>query len=209
MNNLKNYLLAAFGISLVAFTLSLTGAGRAVAQSTFSLVKIINSTSDPVPTTVNNSPTVKLASNAAVTVNNGEANPVRIQNINDGVTPFHQSVIGSFPMGSLSGSGIIPVPDGKRLIIEYVSAHVLLPTGQNLSQISISTQIKETTVQHSLVRNEHGAHLSSSNNLFTVGQSLRLYADGGTPIIFSLVRNSTVSSPGYGLTVSGYLVNLP
>jgi hypothetical protein len=209
MNRLKNYLLAAFGILLVAFALSVTGAGRAVAQSTFSLVKIINSTSEPVPTTVNNSPTVKLASNAAVTVNNGESSPVLTRNVNDGVTPFHQAIIGSFPTGSFSGSAIIPVPDGKRLVIEYVSAHVPLPTGQNLSQISVSTQIKETTVQHSLVRNEHGSHLSTSTNLFTVGQSLRLYADGGTPIIFSLARNANTDSSGYGFTVSGYLINLP
>lgn len=209
MNKLKNCFFAALGISLFAFVLSVTGAGRAMAQSTFSLVKIINSTSEPVPTTVVNSPTVKLASNAAVTVNNGEANPVLVQNVNDGVTPFHQTVTGSFPAGSFGGSGIISVPDGQRLVIEYVSAHVLLPTGQNLHQVSVSTQIKGSTVQHFLVRNQHGAHFSGTDNVFTVGQQLRLYADGGSPIIFSLARNVATGNPGYSLAVSGYLVNIP
>lgn len=209
MNKLKNCLFAAVGISLVAFTLSVTGAGRAVAQSTFSLVKIINSTSEPVPTSVINSPTVKLASNSAVTINNGETNPVLAQNINDGVTPFHQTVTGSFPAGSFGGSGIIAVPAGRRLVIEYVSAQALLPTGQNLHQVSVSTQIKGTTAQHFLVRNEHGPHFSGTDNLFVVGQQLRLYADGGTPVIFSLARNVATGNPGYSLTVSGYLVDIP
>ena len=209
MNKFKKCLFAALGISLFAFVLSVTGAGRAVAQSTFSLVKIINTTSEPVPTTVTNSPTVKLASNAAVTINNGESNPVLVQNVNDGVTPFQQTVTGNFPTGSVGGSGIIPVPAGQRLVIEYVSAQVLLPTGQNLHQVSISTQIKGSTVQHFLVRNQHGAHFSGTDNVFTVGQQMRLYADGGTPVIFSLARNNGTGSSGYSLTVSGYLVNIP
>ncbi|MBL8189010.1 MAG: hypothetical protein JNK38_13450 [Acidobacteria bacterium] len=209
MNKFKNCLLAALGISLLAFVLSVTGAGRAMAQSTFSLVKIINSTSEPVPTTVTNSPTVKLASNAAVTINNGESNPVLVQGVNDGVTPFHQSVSGNFPSGSVSASGVIPVPAGYRLVIEYVSASVLLPTGQNLHQASVSTQFKDVAVQHHLVRNEHGPHFSGNNNQFVVGQQVRLYADGGTPVIFSLARNNGTGSAGYSATVSGYLVNIP
>lgn len=208
MNRFKNYFFAAAGFSIVMITLWLTSAGQAIAQSGFSLVKVINSATEPVPSQITNQPTVKLASGTGVTINNTESKPVLTQNVNDGVTPFHQSVSGSFANGSISGSGIIAVPSGKRLVIEFASAFVNVPPGQNVFQIGLSTEIKGERVQHFLSRDAQGPHAGGADT-FTASQSLRLYADGDTSVIFSLARSSGAGSGGFAVTVSGYLIDIP
>jgi hypothetical protein len=186
----------------------MAGANSGSAQSGFSLVKIINSSLEAVPTTVTNSPTVKLATGASVTVNNGESNPVLVQNVNDGVTPFHQTVTSTIPNGSVSGSGIIAVPSGQRLVIEYASAFINVPVGQNIHQLDITTEIRGVRVPHYLTRNSNGTSFGGSD-VFTAGQQLRLYADGDTAVIFDVARNTATGSGSLTVTVSGYLVKIP
>ncbi|MGE0132034.1 MAG: hypothetical protein AB7U82_28465 [Blastocatellales bacterium] len=208
MNKFRNYFFAAAGFSIVMITLWLTSAGQAIAQSGFSLVKVINPTTEPVPSQITNQPTVKLASGTGVTVNNRESNPVLTQNVNDGVTPFHQSASGTFINGSISGSGIIVVPSGKRLVIEFASVFANVPPGQNVFQAGLSTEIKGERVQHFLSRDVQGPHAGGAD-MFTASQSLRLYADGGTAIIFSVARSSADGSGSFAVTISGYLIDIP
>jgi len=208
MQRFKNYIFTALGLAMIIGTLMVASASSSIAQSGFSLVKVINSSSEAVPTTVTNSPTVKLATNASVTVNNGESNPVLVQNVNDGVTPFHQTVTSTIPNGSVSGSGIIAVPSGQRLVIEYASAFINVPTGQNIHQLDITTEIRGVRVPHYLTRNNNGTSFSGSE-VFTAGQQLRLYADGDTAVIFDVARNAASGSGSLAVTVSGYLVKIP
>ena len=208
MQKFKNYIFTALGLAVVIGTLVAASASSSIAQSTFSLVKIINASSEAVPTTVSNSPTVRLATGTSVTVNNGENNPVLVQNVNDGVTPFHQTVTSTIPNGSVSGSGIIAVPSGQRLVIEYASAFINVPTGQNIHQLDISTEIRGVRVQHYLTRNSNGSSFGGSD-VFTAGQQLRLYADGDTAVIFDVARNAASGSGSLAVTVSGYLVKIP
>jgi hypothetical protein len=208
MQKFKNHIFTAFGLAVIITTLVVAGAGSGIAQSGFSLVKVINSSSEAVPTTVTNSPTVRLATGTNVTVNNGESNPVLMQNVNDGVTPFHQAVTAIIPNGSVSASGIIAVPTGQRLVIEYASAFITVPTGQNLHQLDISTEIRGARVQHNLTRNSNGTSFSGSD-VFTAGQQLRLYADGDTAIVFNVARNAATGNGSLTVTVSGYLVKIP
>jgi hypothetical protein len=208
MQKFKNYSFTALGLAMVIATLMVGSASSSIAQSGFSLVKVINSASEAVPTTVTNSPTVKLATGASVTVNNGENNPVLVQSVNDGVTPFHQVVISPIPNGSVSGSGVIAVPSGQRLVIEYASAFISVPAGQNIHQLDIATEIRGTRVQHNLLRNNNGTSFNG-NDIFTAGQQLRLYADGDTAVIFNVARNTATGSGSLTVTVSGYLMKIP
>ncbi len=207
MQKFKNYIFTAFGLAVVIATLMVASTSSSIAQSGFSQVKVINSSSEAVPTTVTNSPTVKLATGASVTVNNGESNPVLVQSVNDGVTPFHQTVTSTIPNGSVSGSGIIAVPSGQRLVIEYASAFITVPAGQNIHQLDITTEIRGVRVPHYLTRNSNGTSFSGSE-VFTAGQPLRLYADGDTAVIFNVARNIANGSGSLTVSVSGYLMKI-
>src|SRR5262245_29364381 len=101
MQKFKSYVFTALGLTVGIGVLVAASANSSIAQSGFSQVKVINSSLEAVPTTITNSPTVKLATGANVTVNNGEHNPVLVQNVNDGVTPFHQVATSTIPNGSV------------------------------------------------------------------------------------------------------------
>ncbi len=207
MNKLKNSLYATAVFIVLAMILAMSGTGRAIAQA-ISQVKVVNTVREPVPTTVQGTAQVSISNSPTVQVGNGDGDPIPVKMITTSRLPFQASANGVFGVGSVSGSGLIAVPAGKRLFIEYTSAFVMLPTGQNLHQISIATTVGGGTVQHQLARSFSGPHFSGTDDVFTSAQETRLYADGGTAVVFSLARNSGAGSGTLTVTVSGYLEDL-
>jgi hypothetical protein len=92
------------------------------------------------------------------------------------------------------------VPEGKRLVIEFLSAKA--PRGV-ASALQLSTTAGGTTVDHSLAITQSDYPRAS--------EQVRLYADGGTVVDVRIGISPTIDgfrSAGF-FTFSGYLVDMP
>ena len=120
---------------------------------------------------------------------------------------------GKFSSGGDSASFFLPpVPLGKRLVVEHVTASALVPRRQKL-RMSLSTRINrnhlghEGHVRHALVLTSQGTFVGQDE--FRASQPVRWYADVETQILVSANRNSTRGSGTVTASISGYLVDAP
>ena len=120
---------------------------------------------------------------------------------------FQRGVSFLIPQGETSGTATINVPDGKRLVIEYVtivaspSAFTDLSEG-DLGPIVFKTKVNGFTVNHSI---QPG---NINKNLRTGGtdKQVRIYSDSDVEIEVEKEQEDRVTM---FITVSGHLVDLP
>jgi hypothetical protein len=104
---------------------------------------------------------------------------------------------------------VITVPDKKRLVIEYVSAVALLPTGQDIVFANITTTVGGQRIRHEIPTSPRKI-FNGTLDITVFGQSLRIYADKNTDVTFSMTRNpATGLSQLAGVDISGYFVPQP
>jgi hypothetical protein len=119
--------------------------------------------------------------------------------------PFNQQFTISLQDGEYGkASDSFQVPAGKRLVIEFVSVSVQLPTGQGPGASFAGIDIP-------LVK---GLYSVFSTDFFTGNQLMRLYIEPGASIAGSLFRSAngsyaTSGAAACSIAVSGYYVNLP
>jgi len=118
--------------------------------------------------------------------------------------PFQQEVIIKLLAGKREAFGSVSVPAGKRLVIEYVSARIMLPAGQKIFEARIVTLQNAGGAEgyHYLSTNAEGSYLDS--DFFSISHNLRLYSVGYAK--FSFFRSDTTRSGLVNAAVSGYLV---
>ncbi len=202
MNNFKKYLITAisFAMLLGAFVFSGPLAGNSYGAPPPSDVKVVNTSSQPVPTVVTNTPTVKIKTDTD--------NPVYVRDVdNPAREAFQQDVTFTLPDNfSEVCSPLTAVPAGKRLVIEYVSGKATFPAAdQKLRNMSIRTTLNGNQVYHYLAPMATGIF-----NEYVAAQQVRLYADGNTLPHICVSRGTlndgivTVQA-----SVSGYLVDMP
>ncbi|MEP7273874.1 MAG: hypothetical protein ABI882_20405 [Acidobacteriota bacterium] len=208
MNRWRNSLYASGAIALVAVAFAGSGTGQIIAQA-ISQVKVVNTLREPVPTIATGTTQVSVSNSPTVQIGNGDTHPVPVKPVSVVRQPFQASANGAFVGGSVSGSAFIAVPAGKRLFIEYATAFIVVPTGQNVHQLSLATTIGGAAVPHQLTRNFAGPHFSGTDDVFSAGQETHLYADGGTSVAFSIARNSSVGTGTISVSLSGYLEDMP
>jgi hypothetical protein len=105
--------------------------------------------------------------------------------------------------------GDYTVPAGKRLVIEYVSGFYLLPTDatlQPVNSIHIGTVVNNQSYAHYALAHRSTIDTANSRTHYTVGQSLRIYADPGTQVELQGIPNNIIV---VSITFSGYLVDVP
>jgi hypothetical protein len=132
------------------------------------------------------------------------------------VQPFQRTLTAQAVSGPLQQSASLNVPRGKRLVIEYVSVRVVTPQGgsvQAVNEVAFTTTVQGSTVKHSLAMpKRNGDFYFYPGDTFSLGQQLRLYGDGGTPITASIEFMMMGDPATYRIdttiewTVSGYLV---
>jgi hypothetical protein len=131
----------------------------------------------------------------------------------DPVDPFQTSVPTPFGMnaGSTGEVVVINVPDKKRLVIEYVSGFAQLPTGQDLTQVQVITQVVVGGVaREHYITTAPRKVFSNTTDITVFGQSLRIYADKNTNVNFLMTRNPAAGVSTVGaVTISGYFVPQP
>jgi len=142
----------------------------------------------------------------AVNVTNTEADPVQTQDVdNPAFQPFQKQEQLAFVIGVTDRLVNIPVPAGKRLVIEFVSFQCLLPIGQNPTNNSIRLN---NAVTHFFLTPLQGA-ASSSFNVFMCSTPTRLYCDPGSSVQVFAGRNTGESAATVNVSISGHYVNVP
>ena len=116
-------------------------------------------------------------------------------------TPFQQQVTMSISTGAAGGFSSVPVPVGKRLIVEYVSLSGTVPAGQKLSA-ALQTTVGDSTAIYSIVtgidETADGADKLAAN------QMMKVYAEG--PMLHVVCwRTKTDGQAQITLNISGYL----
>jgi hypothetical protein len=214
MNRVRNYLAAMAAAALLALILSLSNSNNVSAQlSAPDNVKVVNTSREPVPTTVQNA--VKLATDNIVGINpssntvqvgNSESNPALVRNVEDARQPFQQMLDFDFADGQITRSVSLSIPSGKRLVIEYASASLGVGQGQAIVHIEINTTVEGVSAGHFLMAASQGTG-AGGNGVFGASQQMRVYADDG--LFVNVQRNNGSGTAGGRVTLSGYLVDLP
>lgn len=209
INKCRNFLLAVIGIAGFAVTFvnaqQIDGKGPVSLAPTSSTqnVKVVNTSTEPVPVAVTGTPTVQIGNTAA--------NPVLVRDLDSaGRQPYRAQLSVSFStidQGS-EAQNTLAVPAGKRLVIKYISALISLPPDQVVTgDITAGTGIQFNPVSWFVLNLQ--ANGGGLNAIYIASQPVELYLDPGTEFFAEFYRSSSVGT-GYGrIIISGYLVDVP
>lgn len=164
----------------------------------------------PLPVAVTNTPlpvtgTVSLGGTGTVNV----GNTVAVQHAP--AAPFTASVSDTEAPGPGTSTVSFTVPAGKRLVIEEISVSGLLSAadvGEHRSP-AFNVSVETNNVGRTFWLSDLAYHLDQPNAhaRWTGTQAIRLYADGGTSVSFTILPPpGTYSGLSASYTVSGYLV---
>jgi hypothetical protein len=127
----------------------------------------------------------------------------------DSAVPFLKTVSFNIESGTSQNNVSITIPEGKRLVIEHISARAQGPVGQKfIAQI-------QTTVSHTesprgifwLVFFPQGTF--STIDVSTASQPMHVYAEpGNPPLLFVATRTAINGTAFVEATISGYLVKI-
>lgn len=146
-----------------------------------------------------------------VKVVNAASEPVPVRNIDDfaAKNAFSTEInVTMSDFNSFCPSSSLEAPTGKRFVIEHVAARARLPVGQRLEAISVVVR----------VANPPGVPTGQINQFkelvphetvpgsFVASQDLRVYADR---IGIACLRSESVGDATAGLSISGYLADVP
>jgi hypothetical protein len=135
-----------------------------------------------------------------VQVTNGTTDPVPVKDLNSPAQQPIQFTLSPYSGVSNEAQASYTVPAGKRLVIEYYSAQL--------------TQYPSGGYAYMYLDNTAGGNASSwkvippASTTVPVNQQTRMYADSGTAVVADVTQSSGTSCGG-NLIVSGYLVNYP
>lgn len=145
---------------------------------------INNTTANPVPVTVQNTP---------LPVINVQPNQ-----------PFQAYAAVTIPAGSASATGntLFTVPAGKRLVIESISIYLA-----NSAASSITSFFFQTVVSGGI--GYHGLTIPADGTTYPLGNlNAKFYADPGSSVYANVYRTGVItSSESAFVTVTGYYIN--
>ena len=214
MNRVKN-VAAAVGLAILASALVFSNPStvNSAPPAPTANVNVVNTPDNPVPTSaqgttaiagnvgINGTPTVNLAAGTTVGVNN----TVAVRTVDDQVRDVFQKTV-SFDVEGCGSHVIVPVPAGKRLVIEQVSAGGIdnAPEPRFL-RFELSTFVDGEQGQHFLHSTTEGA----SGAVFGASQHVRIYAEP-SHIVLAVAReycgNGSGISASATFSISGYVV---
>jgi hypothetical protein len=179
MNKIVRFSAMTAGVAAVVLVLSATSAGPALAQPFKPLMAfIINDAANPVPV-----------------VDVGTPAPA--------AEPF-QHQVSSFDQQSL----LLPVPAGKRLVIEFYSGTAATEVPCAMAAMKIETNLSASELEHKLLAVPVVLGQASDFNQYTISQQVRLYAAPGTVVQFAASTSPACPADFIGVA-SGYLIDVP
>ena len=127
----------------------------------------------------------------------------------DSAVPFLKTISFNIETGTSQNNVSIAVPEGKRLVIEHVSARAQGPAGQKFIA-QIQTNVSHTDSPRGiywLVFFPQGTF--STIDVFTASQPMRVYSEPGNPPMMLVATRTGISGTAFvEATISGFLVNL-
>lgn len=179
-------------------------------------VKVVNTSSEPVPVVAQGTTSVEglvyalqkgdwsveISGMPTVKVESSTSNPVYVRDIdNPARQPFQQEVELTLDPGKGGENVAINVPIGKLFVIEQISASGFAPAGQKML-FSVMTHIAPDLVtRRHLLQTTNSAF--GASNFFMASQSVRIYAD--TPSALARAeRDFTTGTATARFVVSGY-----
>ena len=209
MSQLGKRVFPVFGVSVLAVALLLAIPLTSNAVPSDKDVRVINTTAEPVPTAAQGTTTI--SGNVAVTntptVNLAPGASISVSNFNDGQQPFQAAANGTQNGTNVSTINVANVPAGKRLVIEFISVSAQVPPGQHLELAHVLTNHGSGGVFHDLlIHPQPNAVIGDA--IFRAVHDLRLYANGGTQVQLVVRRNSSIGLATFGVSISGYLVDM-
>ncbi|MGH7287441.1 MAG: hypothetical protein ACREI8_05415 [Myxococcota bacterium] len=184
-------------VAAIALLAPLTGRAQPAVVGPTKPVLVVNSPAEPVP--VDGTVSVE----GPVTVTDAD---------NPAFQPFQNEELFSIPAGSLGDDESFTVPSGKRLVIEFVSFKLVVPTGQKptFNWVRINGSTGSVDFFFPLTVQATGDLIGGVNSDIFIGSSeTRLYADPGSTVGLSVRRDADVSTGSASVSVSGHLVDLP
>lgn len=188
MNHLRRYIVAGIAVTLISILLTLGNADQVFGQAHALLVQVVNTPAAPVLTRDVDRPSSQ---------------------------PFQVVLTGfSIPDGFRGDSVCITVPSGKRLTLEFASAVVNLPSGQN-SAVSLfvappdDCDDDDAVMRHDLITVLEEPEVQTGRDLHKAAQSLRMYADAGQLVVGRLGRAEFTGTLTGTISLTGYLTDLP
>lgn len=149
---------------------------------------------------VNNFPAFPATQNVNVT--NTMPVPVTAAD-NPAFHPMQEYAEGTFDSGGLCTTTLATIGSGKRLVIEYASAHVISTTGQRVFFIDI----KASGVFNFLAPS-YQADIGAFSSIMA-SQATRIYANPSTDVVGQASGPTTMAGSTCAFSFSGYLVNVP
>lgn len=176
MDKFRNYLLPAAGLLTLVLVLSFANVPSVVSDK-LQNVMVVNPMTKP----------------AAV---RDVENPSR--------QPFQKHVEILVRPGESAGTRALPVPTGKRLVIEYVSGFGNSLPSRLIPFLKVTTTVDGNAVSHYVVGNP----LTVGG--FIVSQQVRLYADPNTRVSILAARpDASDQEAKADVSISGYVVDVP
>lgn len=194
MKKSMNYLLGVSGLVILlgSFVLSVPKVSDAPSQRNPQPVTIENTAQNPVPVSILNRVRVCPDQNCpAMTLNANDRNA------------FQKSVPISIPKGEAVVGIDVPVPEGKRLVIEFVTAsHFTLspPTG-----IVLRTRVNGVDADFRLLETKQS---EPNVDLWISTHQVRVYADSPGFRVEAGREGPFADDAFAGVSISGYLVDL-
>jgi hypothetical protein len=200
MHKFKNYMLAAIGVLALASSITLVTTKRAGAQQAAAIARPPAKPASPVE--VVNVPSVFI-----------EGTPLAVFDVDNARQPFQRDDALDFGNGGPRGLvdfGIAVVPVNKRLIIEHVSvAGNSFPSNssQKFNKFSLKTSVNGSDANHYFGWNDQGSDGGNGWNQ-VISESVRLYADPGTTVRYSMDRSTNLIQSHIQVSISGYFVDV-
>ena len=141
----------------------------------------------------------------AMFVTNDDAHAVPVRDVN-GRNAFAFFENDSYEDGEDAHAARFTVPEGKRLVIESLSIEAGLPAGQTMVLASVQARANDSFFVHHLGPTYHG-QTSNNFSIFLVSQERTLYADGGTEVALTWVRNARAGGGITNASLVGYLID--
>jgi hypothetical protein len=116
--------------------------------------------------------------------------------------PFQALVTVTIQPDNNAGAAQLPLPNGKRLVIEQVTAAGTVPLPATRLDFTIETKLKPAAVIHQL-----DGRRFEGLDLFKVSQQVRFYSEGFVGFIASYDQELKAEH-SVDFTVSGYLVDI-
>jgi hypothetical protein len=171
-------------------------------------VRVVNAEAEAIPVRAAEALAVSVAGTPSVQVTNTVASPIPVWNASPpALQPWHQSFVLDLAEGVASLQATLDIPPGKRLVLEHVSASLIVLPQQTPVLIFFGDNPSAAGVPHTLHVENVGPWGNSIQSRWTASHAMRAYLDSA---LLRLSRAGSTSGPLFAsVAFSGSLVDIP